>query len=143
MKSTYEIGYVLNPEASDEDVKKVSDAILGIIKKGKGEVESIDEWGRKPLAYPIQKHQEGIFTFISTDVDGSVVSSIERRLKLSEKVMRFIVLRLDDKLKKANKLTKRWKKAEKHVKKPRESQAAESRTKEEKPAEKSEVKNEE
>jgi small subunit ribosomal protein S6 len=143
MKSTYEIGYVLNPEASDEDVKKVSDAILGIIKKGKGDVESVDEWGRKPLAYPIQKHQEGIFTFINTDVDGSVISSIERRLKLSEKVMRFIVLRLDDKLKKANKLTKRWKKAERHVKKSREPQASQKRTREEIPAVESEVKDEE
>ena len=142
MKSTYEIGYVLNPESTEEDVKKVSDAILGIIKKGKGDVESVDEWGRKPLAYPIQKHQEGIFTFINTDVDGSLISSIERRLKLSEKVMRFIVLRLDDKLKKANKLTKRWKKAERHVKKSREPQASEGRAQEEKPAVESEVKNE-
>lgn len=143
MKSTYEIGYVLNPEATEEDAKKVSDAILGIIKKGKGEVESVDEWGRKPLAYPIQKHREGIFTFINTNVDGSMISNIERRLKLSEKVMRFIVLRLDDKLKKSNKLTKRWKKAERHVKKSRESQASVDKSQEEKPAEKSEVKNEE
>ena len=143
MKSTYEIGYVLNPESSEEDVKKVSDAILGIIKKAKGEVENIDEWGRKPLAYPIQKHNEGIFTFIITDVDGSVIAGIERRLKLSEKVMRFIVLRLDDKLKKANKLTKRWKKAERYVKKSKESQPGEGKPKEEKAAEESEVKNEE
>ena len=143
MKSTYEIGYVLNPESSDEDVKKVSDAVLEIIKKGKGDVENVDEWGRKPLAYPIQKHQEGIFTFINTEVDGSVISSIERRLKLSEKVMRFIVLRLDDKLKKSNKLTKKWKKAEKHQKKSRESQTSEKRAPEAPPAGKSEVKNEE
>ena len=142
MKSKYEIGYVLNPEASDEDVKKVSDSILGIIKKAEGEVENVDEWGRKPLAYPIQKHNEGLFTFINTDVDGSVISSIERRLKLSEKVMRFIVLRLDDKLKKANKLTKRWEKTERHVKKTKESAPRVSRIQKE-IADESEVKNEE
>ncbi len=141
MKSKYEIGYVLNPEVSDENVKKVSDSILEIIKKAEGEVENVDEWGRKPLAYPIQKHNEGIFTFINTDVDGSVISNIERRLKLSEEVMRFIVLRLDDKLKKANKLTKRWKKAERHVKKSKESATREKETPE-KIADKSEVKDE-
>ncbi len=141
MKSKYEIGYVLNPEVSDEDVKKVSDSILGIIKKAEGEVENVDEWGRRPLAYPIQKHNEGIFTFINTDVDGSVISSIERRLKLSEEVMRFIVLRLDDKLKKANKLTKRWRKAERHVKKSKESAPRENETQDE-IADESEVKDE-
>ena len=141
MKSKYEIGYVLNPEVSDENVKKVSDSILEIIKKAEGEVENVDEWGRRPLAYPIQKHNEGIFTFINTDVDGSVISNIERRLKLSEEVMRFIVLRLDDKLKKANKLTKRWEKAERRVKKSKESAPREKETKEE-IADDSEVKDE-
>ncbi len=141
MKSKYEIGYVLNPEVSDENVKKVSDSILEIIKKAEGEVENVDEWGRKPLAYPIQKHNEGIFTFINTDVDGSVISNIERRLKLSEEVMRFIVLRLDDKLKKANKLTKRWEKAERHVKKSKEPAPREKET-QEKIADESEVKDE-
>jgi small subunit ribosomal protein S6 len=141
MKSKYEIGYVLNPEVSDENVKKVSDSILEIIKKAEGEVENVDEWGRKPLAYPIQKHNEGIFTFINTDVDGSVISNIERRLKLSEEVMRFIVLRLDDKLKKANKLTKRWEKAERRVKKSNESAPREKET-QEKIADESEVKDE-
>ena len=120
MKNKYEIGYVLNPESTDEDVQKFSDSILGIIKKAKGDLENVDEWGRKPLAYPIQNHHEAIFTFINTDVDSSIISSIERRLKLSEKVMRFIILRLDDKLKKANKLTKKWKKSERKVKKSKE-----------------------
>lgn len=141
MKSKYEIGYVLNPEVNDENVKKVSDSILEIIKKAEGEVENVDEWGRRPLAYPIQKHNEGIFTFINTDVDGSVISNIERRLKLSEEVMRFIVLRLDDKLKKANKLTKRWEKAERRVKKSKESAPREKKTQEE-AADDSEVKDE-
>jgi small subunit ribosomal protein S6 len=119
MKGKYEIGYVLNPESTEEDIKKVSDSILGIIKKAKGEIENVDEWGRKPLAYRIQNHDEGIFTFVETDVDGNVIANIERRLKLSEKVMRFLILRLDDKLKKANKLTKKWQKIEKNTKKTR------------------------
>ncbi|MCK4835518.1 MAG: 30S ribosomal protein S6 [Candidatus Aminicenantes bacterium] len=117
MKGQYEIGYVLNPESTEEDVKKVADSILGIIKKAKGEIENVDEWGRRPLAYRIQNHNEGVFTFIKTDFDGSVVANIERRLRLSEKVMRFLVLRLDDKLKKANKLTKKWQKIDKNAKK--------------------------
>lgn len=142
MKNKYEIGYVMNPESTDEEVKKFSETVLEIIKKAKGKVENVDEWGRKPLAYPIQKHSEGIFTFVSTDVDSSIVSSIERRLKLSEKVMRFIILRLDDKLKKANKLTKRWQKLERNARRSKEP-GQRGNAAEEEYVEKSEVKNEE
>jgi small subunit ribosomal protein S6 len=121
MKNKYEIGYIMNPESTEEEVKKFSESVLEIIKKAKGNVENVDEWGRKPLAYPIQNHTEGIFTFVNTDVESNIVSTIERRLKLSEKVMRFIILRLDDKLKKANKLTKRWQKSERYARKSKET----------------------
>jgi small subunit ribosomal protein S6 len=80
-------------------------------------VENIDEWGRKKMAYPIKKNLEGYFVFIQTEVDGAVIADLERRLKQMEKVLRFITLRLDDKLKKANKLTKRWHKIEQFRKK--------------------------
>lgn len=142
MKNSYEIGYVMNPESSDEEVKKFSESVLEIIKKAKGHVGKVDEWGRKPLAYPIQNHSEGIFTFVSTDVDGSIVANIERRLKLSEKVMRFIILRLDDKLKKANKLTKRWQKLERNARKSKEASQRDAAAEEEY-LEEAEVKDEE
>lgn len=121
MKRKYEIGFLLNPESSDEEVKKITDTVVGIIEKAKGNVENIDEWGRRKLAYPIQKHKEGIYTFINAEVEGKVMVEVERRLKLSEKVIRFIVFRLDDKLKKANKLTKKWRKLEKVAKKTKET----------------------
>ena len=121
MKRKYEIGFLLNPESSDEEVKKITDTIVGIIEKAKGNVENIDEWGRRKLAYTIQKHKEGIYTFINAEVEGKVMVEVERRLKLSESVIRFIVFRLDDKLKKANKLTKKWRKLEKVAKKTKET----------------------
>jgi len=121
MKRKYEIGFLLNPESSDEEVKKITDTVVGIIEKAKGNVENIDEWGRRKLAYPIQKHKEGIYTFINTEVEGKVMLELERRLKLSESVIRFIVIRLDDKLKKANKLTKKWRKLEKIAEKTKET----------------------
>jgi len=120
MKRKYEIGFMLNPEISEEEVKKISDNFLEIIKKAKGKVENVDEWGRRPLAYPIQKHNEGIYTFVNTEAEGTLVAEIERRLNLNEKVMRFVILRLDDKLKKANKLTKKWQKNERMARKNKE-----------------------
>ncbi len=120
MKRKYEIGVVINPESTEEEVRKIIDSIANIIKKAKGSIENIDEWGRRKLAFPIEKHKEGIYVFINADVVGTAFFTIERRLKLSEKVMRFVILRLDDKLKKANKLTKKWKRMEKMSRKSQE-----------------------
>jgi small subunit ribosomal protein S6 len=140
MKRKYEIGLIINPEATEEEVRKIIDTIAGIIKKAKGSIENIDEWGRRKLAFPIEKHTEGIYVFINTDVVGAAFLNIERRLKLSEKVMRFVILRLDDKLKKANKLTKKWKRLEKISRKSQEIK--EESMENEKPKNR-EVKNEE
>jgi small subunit ribosomal protein S6 len=112
MKRKYEIGFVINPEASEEEVKKIIDSIVEIIKNAGGNIENVDEWGRRKLAYPVQKHNEGIYVFINANMVGSTFVTIERRLKLTEKVMRFIVLRMDDKMKKANRLTRKWKRGE-------------------------------
>ena len=123
MKRKYEIGLIINPEATEDEVKKIIDTIAGIIDKAKGSIENIDEWGRRKLAFPIGKHKEGNYVFINTDVVGTAFLDIERRLKLSEKVLRFVILRLDDKLKKANKLTKKWKRMEKISRKSQEVKA--------------------
>ena len=117
MTSRYEIGFIITPEVNEDEVKKIIESITGTITKAKGVIENLDEWGRKKLAFPIQKNLEGYYVFIQTEVDGSVIATLERRLKQMEKVLRFITLRLDDKLKKSNKLTKRWAKIDKLRKK--------------------------
>jgi small subunit ribosomal protein S6 len=117
MKRKYEIGFIINPESSEEEVKKIIDSVADVIKKTGGTIENIDEWGRKPMAYAMGKHNEGIYTFINAELPGSAFFDIERRLKLSERVMRYMILRLDDKLKKANRLTKKWQKMERLNKK--------------------------
>lgn len=118
MNREYEIGLIINPEATEEEAEKIKSSITDILVKGKGTIGNIDDWGRKAFAYPIEKHNEGIYVFIKTLSPGEVIALVERRLKLNEKVMRFIIIRLDDKLKKTNKLEKKWKRIEKFSKKP-------------------------
>lgn len=124
MSRNYEIGYIVNPESTEEELKKVQDSVTSLIEEGKGKVEKIDFVGRKKFAYVIDKKSAGFYTYINADADGSVISAIERKLRLNEKVMRFITVRLDDKFKKCNKLDKKWAKAEKMQKKYREIERA-------------------
>jgi small subunit ribosomal protein S6 len=127
MTSRYEIGFIVTPEVNEEEVKKIIESITSTITKAKGVIENLDEWGRKKLAFPIQKHLEGYYVFVLAEVDGSVIATLERRLKQMEKVLRFITLRLDDKLKKSNKLTKRWAKIDRIRKKTMESSRSEEK----------------
>lgn len=125
MNSRYEIGFIITPEVNEEEVKKIIESITTTIKKAKGVIENLDEWGRKKMAFPIKKNLEGYYVFIQTEVDGAIITTLERRLKQMEKVLRFITLRLDDKLKKSNKLTKKWAKIDKIRKKTMESRSEE------------------
>jgi len=125
MTSRYEIGFIVTPEVNEEEVKKIIESITATIKKANGVIENLDEWGRKKMAFPIKKNLEGYYVFIQTEVDGAIIADLERRLKQMEKVLRFITLRLDDKLKKSNKLTKKWAKIDKIRKKTMASSSEE------------------
>ncbi len=124
MNRKYDIGFIINPEATEDEIKKIIDSVTTIITNKNGTIENIDEWGRRKLAYTIQKHNEGFYVFLITEAPGSTILEVERRLKLTEKVMRFVTLRLDDKLKKANKLTKKWKRTERLTRKHQDREDA-------------------
>ncbi|MBN1195805.1 MAG: 30S ribosomal protein S6 [Candidatus Aminicenantes bacterium] len=109
MQRLYEIGFIVNPDATEEEVKKVNDLVVSLVEKNEGKVDKVDEWGRRPLAYPIEEHTEGIYTFVNATMDGGNVAELEKRIKLNEKVMRYIIMRLDDRLRKSNRLIKKWK----------------------------------
>ncbi len=123
MERRYEIGYILNPEVTEEAIVKIKGFISKIIEESEGKIEKVDEWGRKRLAYPINKFNDGIYTFVTTDVNGAAIAKIERRLKLSEEVIRFVVIRLDERLKKSNRFAKKWNRVEKLQKRRAEAEA--------------------
>lgn len=112
MNRNYEIGFILNPELDEEEEKKVLNSVLDVIKKNKGKVEKTDEWGKKKLAYPIKKHQDGIYYFLLVHMDSELIKKVETRLRLTEKIMRYITVKLDDQDKKANRLKRQWKRRE-------------------------------
>lgn len=108
MKRQFEIGFIVRPDITEEEAEAVVQGVLQLLEKAQATIEKVDNWGRRRLAYPIEKHQEGLYIFIKVELESSEVGAIERRLKLNEKVIRFLILRLDDKLQKTNKLVKKW-----------------------------------
>lgn len=119
----YETGFILSPELSEEEIRDFLSGIRKFIEDSKGLIIQEEHWGRRKLAYKIGKFHEGNYYFFLYEGDPFVPKELERRFKQSEKVIRFLTVKMDDYLKKVEKLGK--KKEKKGEKKERESERSE------------------
>ena len=91
----YELALVVNAKV-EEDVKVATlEAVKELIARFGGTVTNVDDWGKKRLAYEIQKMKEGFYYFIQFDADATVPGEIEQRVRIMENVIRFLCIRLD------------------------------------------------
>jgi len=102
MSRTYELGLVFEPRQSDDDVQALATKYKEMVEAAGGSVTEEDHWGKRRLAYPIQKYNEGKYVFLFVSSEGAVDwPPIERNLMQSEKVLRHLVGRTDLDLKRA------------------------------------------
>jgi small subunit ribosomal protein S6 len=87
---------ILDPEIDERTVAPSLDKFLGVIRKDGGTVDKVDIWGRRRLAYEINKKTEGIYAVVSLTSTGEATKELDRQLKLSEAVMRTKVLRAEE-----------------------------------------------
>lgn len=92
----YEVMVILDPSVEEKTVQPSLEKFLKVITAAKGTVDSLDVWGRRRLAYEIQKKTEGIYVVINLTAPADAVIELDRQLKLSEAVMRTKVLRAED-----------------------------------------------
>ncbi len=91
----YEISVVFKPGMEEEVLKAELDKVLALISRFGGTVEKIDEWGKRRLAYEIQKLTEGIYYFITVEAPADSPREIEDRLRIMESVIRYLIVRLE------------------------------------------------
>ena len=97
MSRDYELGVVFSPEASEEETRSVMDRIEQIVAHREGQIVRVNQWGRRRLAYPIDRHRDGFYVFIDMVLTPETVIEIERTLKVSEIVLREMVRKRDPK----------------------------------------------
>ena len=97
MRRDYELGFILNPEVSEEQTGAILERIEKIVKNYDGQVVKVNQWGRRRLAYPIEHHRDGYYVFIDMILTPETVLELDRTLKVSEEVMRHLVKRRDPK----------------------------------------------
>ena len=97
----YELVYIVSPETDEEGVSAMHVQITEIAEKMGGQIERTDNWGRRRLAYEINRHREGTYVLELINGPGEMVHEIDRRLRVHDQVLRHLVVRVDEDLRKA------------------------------------------
>ena len=91
----YELMVILDPDLEERTVQPSLDTYLNVVRKDGGSVENIDIWGRRRLAYEIDKNAEGIYAVVTLQAEPATVKELDRQLTLNESVLRTKVMRPD------------------------------------------------
>ena len=102
MTRKYELVYVVSPEASDDQVTDLHNQVDAIVQRIGGSIEKTENWGRRRLAYEIGRHKEGTYVLEVLHGSGELMKEIDRRLKVTDLIIRHLVVRVDEELKVAD-----------------------------------------
>lgn len=100
---TYEVMYIVNPETADETIAKLNEAVGKLIEKEGGSIVRMDDIGRRPMAYQIEKKREGYYVLFEIEGSGQEIAELERRMRVNDMIMRYITVRVDEERKAADK----------------------------------------
>ncbi|MBW4039278.1 MAG: 30S ribosomal protein S6 [Acidobacteria bacterium] len=104
MNRTYEIMFIVRPDVEEAELDKLIETFSGYITGGGGEVKTTEKMGRRRLAYTVKKFNDGLYVLLVVDAPASLISEIERRLRVSEPVIKFITVRMDEENKRVAKI---------------------------------------
>ena len=91
----YEVMVILDPNLEERTIEPSLDKYLNVIRKDGGNVENVDVWGRRRLAYEVKKNAEGIYAVITLNAEPATVKEFDRQLTLNESILRTKVMRPD------------------------------------------------
>jgi small subunit ribosomal protein S6 len=96
MSRLYEVMFIVRPDVEDEEVDKLIDGFSSTVKNGGGVVKTVEKLGRRKLAYLVRKFNDGNYVLLTIEAGGPVVLELERRLRVTEQVIKFITVRMDE-----------------------------------------------
>ena len=92
----YELALVLNAKVEDDVRTATLEKVKGLVERFNGTITNVDEWGKKRLAYEIQKMKEAFYYFIKFEADSTAPAEIESRIRIMENVIRYLCVRQDE-----------------------------------------------
>lgn len=104
----YDLIFICRPDTLEEEINKVVATLEQTATERGGKVEKVEKWGTRKLAYRISKHREGFYVYLMLrSTQGEMIKELERRLKVSDPVIKYLTVRLDEALKRQQKLLRR------------------------------------
>jgi small subunit ribosomal protein S6 len=102
----YEELFIVRPDATDEEVDPMIEQVRNVVTQAGGTLDKTEKWGVRRLAYRVAKHEEGQYILLQFTAGPETVKEIERRLRVADVVLKFITVRIDEKLKRIEKRRK-------------------------------------
>jgi len=100
----YEVVFVAAPTLTTEELDAFITHIQGVVEGKNGKIVKIDNWGKRSLAYRIKKYREAYYVVLTIEGDGAVIAEMERRFRVTDYVVRFLSVRIDEDIKRSDKL---------------------------------------
>jgi len=91
----YETGFVVAPNLSEEETEKFIGQMAEVVSLKNGKMIKLDVWGKRRLAFPIKRFQEGVYVFFVYEGDGDIAQELERRFKQTDSVIRYLTVKKD------------------------------------------------
>ena len=120
-KRTYEVIFIVNPEAADDEVMRLSEGVQKIITGQGGSIIKTEMMGKRQLAYEINHKKDGTYVLLEVEGSGGEIAEVERRMRVNDQILRYMTVRVDEARRRADKLKQR--RARKAAKKPAHGKA--------------------
>lgn len=104
MNRSYEVMFIVRPDVADDEVDKLISALESSVAGAGGAVKNVERLGKRRLAYTVQKFNEGNYVLFVLEGSGQAVHELERRLRVSEPVIKFLTVRTDEEQKRLDKI---------------------------------------
>ncbi|HEX2711069.1 MAG TPA: 30S ribosomal protein S6 [Candidatus Acidoferrales bacterium] len=116
----YDLIFICRPDTPEEEINRLVTLLEQAVGERGGKVEKVEKWGTRKLAYRVRRHREGFYVYLMLrSTQGELVKELERRLSVSDPVIKYLTVRLDEELKRQQKLARR--RERKAARRPRKS----------------------
>ena len=100
----YEIMFIVNPNTGEDEIDKINAQLETVITSGGGQIQKIEKMGKRRLAYDVQKFREGYYVLFAIGANGDIVKECERRLRVMDAILRYISVRVDEDVRRLEKI---------------------------------------
>jgi small subunit ribosomal protein S6 len=104
MNRTYELMFIVRPDMLEEDQDKLISTLETAVTTSGGNVKSVERMGKRRLAYVVRRFHDGLFILLTVEGSGGLIHELERRLRVTEPVIKFLTVRIDEEQKRLDKI---------------------------------------